>query len=72
MCNLPFTALYFAVIFLGGLTLGNTCSKDAIHLCLLFLRIFFFIFLQDNLLNTIVLKQNKSNLQSGYVFLMMS
>ena len=24
-----------------GLTLDNTCSKDAIHLCLLFLQIFF-------------------------------
>ena len=27
--------------FFFGLTLDNTCSKDAIHLCLLFLRIFF-------------------------------
>ena len=68
MCDLPFTALYFAVncfFWGGGLTLDNTCSKDAIHLCLLFLRIFFFfyIFLQENLLNKIVLKQNKSNLE---------
>ena len=65
-----FILQYFFFFF--GLTLGNTCWKDAIHLCLLFLRFFFFIFLQDNLLNKIVLKQNKSNLQSGYVFLMMS
>ena len=44
VCNLPFTALYFAVNCLFvffGLTLDNTCSKDAIHLCLLLLRIFF-------------------------------
>ena len=52
VCNLPFTALYFAAncVFFG-LTLDSTCSKDAIHLFLLFLRIFFFIFLQENLLN---------------------
>ena len=63
VCNLPFNALYFAVNwFFFGLTLDITCSKDAIHLCLLFLRIFFLIFLQENLLNKIVLKQNKSNL----------
>ena len=46
VCNLPFTAIYFAVncffvLFFFGLTLDNNCSKDAIHLCLLFLRIFF-------------------------------
>ena len=42
-----FTALYFAVNCLFvffGLTLDNTCSKDAFHLCLLFLRISFYIF----------------------------
>ena len=68
-------SFYFAVNwFFFGLTLDNTCSKDEIHFCLLFLRIFF-IFLQENPLNKIVLKQNKSNLvirSSGYVFLMMS
>ena len=53
----------FCSKFFFGLTLDNTCSKDAIHLCLLVLRIFFeYIFLQDNFLNKIVLKQNKSNL----------
>ena len=31
VCNLPFTALYFAVnCFFFGLTLDITCSKDAI------------------------------------------
>ena len=30
------------LFFFFGLTLDNTCSKDAIHLRLLFLRIFFF------------------------------
>ena len=45
VCNLPFTALYFAVIFFFGLRLDNTCSKDAIHLCLLFLRILFFLYI---------------------------
>ena len=42
-----FTALYFAVnclVVFFGLTLDNTCSKDAFHLCLLFLRISFYIF----------------------------
>ena len=29
------------LFFFFGLTLDNTCSKDAIHLCLLFLPIFF-------------------------------
>ena len=40
-----------------GLTLDDTCSKDATHL---FLRFFFYILLQENLLNKIL--QNKSNL----------
>ena len=65
VCNLPFTALYFTVngFFLGGggLTLDNTCSKDAITYVFYFFA-FVFIFLQENLLNKIVLKQNKSNL----------
>ena len=29
---------------MGDLTLDYTCSKDAIHVCLLFLRIFFTFF----------------------------
>ena len=37
--------LFFRLtLAVGLLTLDNTCSKDAIHLCLLFLQIFFYIF----------------------------
>ena len=39
-----FSAVNCFVFFFFGLTLDNNCSKDAIHLCLLFLRIFFLYF----------------------------
>ena len=40
-----YRTLSCTIFFFFDLTLDNTCSKDAIHLCLLFLRISFFIFL---------------------------
>ena len=59
------------LFFLGGgeLTLDNTCSTDAIHLCLLFLRIFF---CKKIFLIKLCWSKKSQILQSGYVFLMMS
>ena len=63
MCNLPFTALYFAVncFFFWFNTrqhLFKRCNSGMSSIS----SNLFFIFLQENLLNKTVLKQSKSNL----------